>query len=214
MVYSKSLGFVCVAAMVSACGVETGLQVGASEVESVGQNYVGGHATESEAQADILSLVSDVDDVFNTQGVTPYATMPTGSATYSGVVTGEHRDDGSITYAADMRLQVNFDNDSVYGDIRNFLTNVDGFGQPTGTIPLTGLVSDVGGDATIEINGMGTLAQGSISATHSMQSEYGYFGGPEADAIAGGHDAEFNWVGGDLDGDTSPMVGGFVASRD
>jgi hypothetical protein len=179
---------------------------------------LGPGATEAEAIAAIDALETEVDGVFRADGTTDYTALPTGSATYTGLIYGSEIGGGGsgpdMDYAADLDLTVDFATYGVTGQVYNFVTSITDFNNPAGTIDVTGDVTDGGPDALISFSGNGLL-----TGTNGVTAEYvvganGEFGGTDGSVLAGSQETNFNWQTGPDAGTESWSDDGFAATRD
>jgi hypothetical protein len=156
---------------------------------------------------------TEVMDIADAEGGTPWADMPTsGSATYTGVITGWADGGAAIDYVADLELKVKFDGNTLNGTIENFVTNgVPGFEHPEGSISLGGtLQPDDVNEGGLFLDGSGRVSSASAEADYVVDGE-GWFVGTDARAIVGLHDSDFVWIRGPLAGTTSFSDGPFSA---
>jgi hypothetical protein len=179
---------------------------------------LGPGATEAEANAAIDALETEVFGVFRADGPTDYTALPTGSATYTGLIYGSEIGGGgsgpNMDYAADLDLTVDFATDGVTGQVYNFVTSITDFNNPAGTIDVAGDVFDGTPHALISFSGNGLL-----TGTNGVTAEYvvdanGEFGGTDGSVLAGSQATNFNWQTGPDAGTESWSDDGFAATRD
>ena len=202
----------------------TSILVGCGSGSGSGQSEVppllGPGATEAEAIAAIDALEAEVDGVFRADGTTGYTALPTGSATYTGLIYGSEIAGGGgpgpdMDYTADLDLTVDFKTAGVTGQIYNFVTNVTDFENPTGTIDVTGDVGDGTPDAEISFAGIGVLTgTNGVTANYHLVRANGVFGGTDGSVMTGSQETDIEWLAGPDIGTTSWSDGGFAATRD
>jgi hypothetical protein len=179
---------------------------------------LGPGATEAEAIAAIDALETEVDGVFRADGTTDYIALPSGSATYTGLIYGYENVGGggpATDYAADLDLTVEFDTDGVTGTVYNFVTNVTDFENPTGTIDVTGNVTDNVPNAGINFTGDGLLTgTNGVTAEYDLLGAGGAFGGTDGSVMDGTQATNFNWLTGPDAATQSFSDGSFAATRD
>lgn len=203
MKLSHIFGTTLVAVSLAACGSGTR---GTSPL-------IGPNATLAEAEAAFDEIEASVVALSVLEGNTPTASLPTGNATYQGIVSGGSGAGGSgtVDHYGDLRLNTNFTTTNVTGSITNVVTNVVDFENPTGTIGVTGNISDVGGDATIDFTASGSLIGNGIEADYDLFNATGNFVGTDGAAIEGSQDTDFDWTLGRVGSDISD--GNFYAER-
>jgi len=202
MIKTSSFAGLAAIALLSACG-------GSGETL-----YIGPNATPAQATAAIDALETTVENIFNAEGNTPYASLPGNTVSYSGLVSGEPigGTGPAVNHAADLSLTVDYAGDTATGEIFNFVTTQPGFANPQGTVLLAGSVDDVFSVGVINATGTADISQGAITATYSIAMEV-QIGGTDARAIGGGHVTELDWQTGPDAGTSSQSSGPALATR-
>ena len=158
---------------------------------------IGAGATIAEAEVAFDELEASVIALSVLEPNTPTASLPTGNATYQGIVSGGAGavgGSGAVTHYGDLRLSTDFATTDVSGTITNVVTDVVDFENPTGTIDVTGNISDFGGDATISFSGIGSLVGNGIAADYDILSTSGNFVGPDGAGIEGLQETNIDWT--------------------
>ncbi len=168
---------------------------------------LGGGATIAEAEAAELALIGRVNDILFAEGDTLTAELPAaGTANYNGIIHGMDGGGGTgpdMVYYADLAVEVDFATDTLDGEVTNFVTDVAGFENPTGTAVVAGTVFDNGGDAELEFTAAGTLFGTTGAADYDAATTSGNFAGDTAQAAYGDHISDFEWIAGPNIGTTS-----------
>ncbi len=166
------------------------------------------------AKAEEALLVQRVEDIFLTDGETLQSELPSGDATYTGQIYGFNGGGSGpdLEYVADLTLEVDFDTDGITGTVDNFETDLSGFASPTGSIPVTGAVSNAPGIATLNFGGNGALTGVDRTATYATGAS-GSFIGDNAEAARGTQLTNFTWQSGPDTGDTSISDGRWTAEQ-
>jgi hypothetical protein len=162
---------------------------------------LGGGVTIAEAEAAELALIDRVDDILAAEGDTLNAELPVVSTgSYNGIILGFDSAGGGgggpdMVYYADLSVDVDFTNDTLDGEVTNFVTDVSGFQNPTGTALVTGTIGAGGGGfAELDFTATGTLVGPTATANYSATSTSGNFAGDSAQAAYGSHETEFIWI--------------------
>lgn len=195
---TKLLGSTALLALLTACGgSDSGLQP-----------LIGAGATLPEAETAFSELETRVSDIQFSEGDTFYVDLPTGDATYRGIISGGTGAGGSgtVTHYADLSLSTDFDTDDVTGSITNVVTNVVDFENPTGTINVTGTISDGAPIAAINFSGSGSLVGTGVEADYVLLDASGDFAGIDGSAMGGFQATDINW--------TSGLVGSEISDGD
>jgi hypothetical protein len=192
----RLLGSTALLALLAACG-GNGLQP-----------LIGADATLIEAETAFGELETRATDIQVAEGDTLFVNLPTGDATYQGIISGG--DDaggiGGVTHYADLSLSTDFDTNDLTGSITNVVTNVVDFENPTGTINVTGTISDGGPNAEINFNGSGALVGTGVEADYVLLNANGSFAGTDGAAVGGFQATNIEW--------TSGLVGGEISDGD
>jgi hypothetical protein len=162
------------------------------------------------------ALIDRVDDVIVAEGLTDFVDLPgSGTPTYTGIIHGFNGggDGPDLEYFADLTLTANFSNDTVGGNVKNFVTDLPGFANPSGTAPVTGTITNDAGLAGIGFGASGTLTSGSTTAAYSTVTTSGTFAGFDADVAFGDHESDFLWLAGPNAGTTSLSDGDWNVER-
>ena len=181
-------------------------------------DLIGPGATFGQALLANNALEDRVDDIRLLEDETLIGQLPTdGIATYHGIVNGYYEDgspDGPpLDHFADLTLQTNFNSDQVTGSVRNMVTDLAGFQNPTGTVNVTGTIFPNGGLADLQFSGTGTFQQGSNITDYSIATTSGTFVGDTAQAASGTHLSTFVWTNGLYDETTSFSDGDWNVER-
>lgn len=158
---------------------------------------IGANATLAEAEVAFDELEASVIALSVLEGNTLEANLPAGDATYQGIISGGDGADGGIgdvTHYGDLRLSTNFATTDVTGSITNVVTDVVDFENPTGTIDVTGNISNDGGVATIDFAGSGPLVGDGVEANYNLLGADGNFVGTDGAGIEGSQDTDFVWT--------------------
>jgi hypothetical protein len=192
----RLLGSTALLALLAACG-GNGLQP-----------LIGADATLIEAETAFGELETRATDIQVAEGDTLFVNLPTGDATYQGIISGGDGAGGvgNVTHYADLSLSTDFDTNDVTGSITNVVTDVVDFENPTGTINVTGSITDGGPNAAINFNGSGALVGTGVEADYVLLSANGGFAGTDGAAIGGNQATDINW--------TSGLVGGEISDGD
>ncbi|NNE80952.1 MAG: hypothetical protein HKN18_11845 [Silicimonas sp.] len=155
-----------------------------------------------------------IDNLFAAEGTTQQTELPTGNATYEGLVHGDTGGGSGpdLEYYADLTLEVDFDTDGITGTVDNVRTDLGGFITPSGSAPVTGSVSMAPGDAELSFAATGTLTGVDRTATYDLNAD-GDFIGDTAQAARGTHTTDFIWTAGPDTGDTSWSDGDWLAEQ-
>ncbi|WP_413717761.1 hypothetical protein [Silicimonas sp. MF1-12-2] len=167
------------------------------------QRLIGPGATLAEAETAFTELETRVLDVKLTEGNTQYTNLPTETVGYRGIISGGPGADGTgdFTHYADLSLSTDFND--VTGSVTNFTTDVVGFENPTGTIDITGTVSDGAPVAVINFSGSGALIGTGVEADYTMSTTSGNFLGSDGSALEGSQESDFDWTFGRVGTDIS-----------
>ena len=211
----RQIALVFVGAL-SACGA-------GNAVETV-DYLIGPDATISDAQAAYFEITSSALAISNAEGLTAFDQIPTqGSATYVGTIQGFGIGSGhngpDTTYFADLVVTADFENItseslSINGYATNFVTTLEGFNNPDGTLSLVnGIAESASLGTAVEFDLEGTLVQGDVSVDVFIATEIGNFYGDSAQAAFGQTRSEFVWVTGPDAGTTSGPSGDWFVLR-
>ncbi|MGI9393640.1 MAG: hypothetical protein ACR2OY_03255 [Boseongicola sp.] len=161
---------------------------------------LGGGISIADAEAAELALIDRVDDILIAEGDTLTAELPVaGTARYIGIIHGMDGGGGTgpdLVYYADMYVDVDFATDTLDGEVTNFVTDLAGFENPTGTAVVAGTIGDNGGLAGIDFVAAGALSGTTGAADYSTSTTSGTFAGDTAQAAYGDHISDFMWVAG------------------
>ena len=138
----------------------------------------------------------------------------TGTVNYTGIIHGDvfGGTGPAIEYFADLSLDADFDTDMIGGEVTNFVTDIAGFENPTGTAIVAGTISDMGGTAANDFSAIGTLVGTSATADYDADA-IGFFAGDTAWAAYGTHLTDFIWTAGPNMGSTSFSDGEWNAEQ-
>ena len=171
---------------------------------------LGGNVTIAQAEAAENALIDRVDDIFVAEGLTTDVELPiTGTANHTGIIHGFNGGGSGpdMVYFADLSVDVDFDTDTATGEITNFVTDLPGFENPTGTAPVAGTIGVNGGFAIIDFTAAGTLTGTNATADYDVMTTSGDFIGDSAQAARGLHESDFIWL-------TGPNVGTTISDGD
>lgn len=203
MHYSKLILSVTALASLSACGGGF-------------KPLLGPDATLAEAATKFDSLETRVTDISIAEGDTLEVDLPSGSATYRGIVSGGDGTGGagSVDHYADLKLITDFDTTDVTGSVYNVVTDEVDFENPTGTADVTGSISNDGGVATISFSAFGVLVgDNGVEAEYDMFSANGTFVGDTGAAIDGSQLTDIDWIAGPNAGNSAISDGAWYAER-
>ena len=168
---------------------------------------LGGGISIADAEAAELALIDRVDDILVAEGDTLTAELPVaGTASYVGIIHGMDGGGGTgpdMVYYADLAVDVDFATDTLDGTVTNFVTDVAGFENPSGSAAVAGTVFDNGGTAGIGFTAAGTLFGTTGVADYDTTTTSGTFAGDSAQAAYGDHISDFAWTAGPNLGTTS-----------
>lgn len=167
------------------------------------QPLIGPGATIADAETAFAELETRVLDVKLADGNTSYSNLPTETVAYRGIISGGPGADGTgdFTHYADLSLSTDFNN--VTGSVTNFTTDVADFENPSGTIAITGTVSDGAPVALINFSGSGALVGTGVEANYTMSTTSGNFLGSDGTALEGSQESDFEWTLGRVGTDIS-----------
>lgn len=176
--------------------------------------------TFDEAMEKFTELENIIIDLTTSEGLTRESEFPTsGVVTYKGIHMSKRTLDNlqtsetEILYVADMTITLDFATQQYTGELSNFTTNLEGFENPEGTLEVAGSIrgtDDLGGDEfglSLQVKD-DELVQGERTAIFDGQTaNKGRFYGNDAQFIAIGVTATFDWVLGPDAESTSGTIG-------
>jgi len=185
--------------------------------------------TLEEARTTFINLGLEALDVYDTEGATLLEDLPTDlpgdEATYTGMISGGDDAPGSdgaaepqgdVTHYANLSLTVNFADNTLTGEATDFVTNVEGFENPTGTVDIDGDILSVGDFAGIDLSGIGLLEQGDSTANWEISTspDEAGFAGADGRVLGGYQITDIDWLEGPNAETTDISDGLFAAERD
>ena len=160
------------------------------------------------------------------QPLTREAGFPTsGTMVYKGLHMGEFFErnttsDAKLDYFADVEFTLDFEAQTFTGQLTNFITNLEGFENPVGTLNVSGSIrgrDDMGGDEfglRFRVQD-GDLTQDGITASFDAFTESkGRFLGDSGQSVNIRISSVFRWTEGPGTGTTSATIGFMHADRE